>query len=113
MIKQPPRTHQLGKTHIRDGAVRQLAVPLVFDLLNLSLAVEVDVDHRRNGLLFANALDDIAGLHVHYNWISGILDLVAKTLDLAEGALETILSRLRQLRFLEVRAVLHCVTHCA
>ena len=52
----------MGVTYVCDGALRELAVPLVLDLCDLAALVE-DVDDRRDGLLHTNALDLVASLH--------------------------------------------------
>ena len=45
--------------HLADGALRQLAVPLVFNLFDLSLGIDVDRHNRIDDFLRLDALDDI------------------------------------------------------
>ena len=65
-MQPPPRIDKLINTHICDGAIRELAIPLVLNLCDLArhLVIE-DVDLAVDGLLFANALHDVAGAQVH------------------------------------------------
>ena len=59
----------MGVTYVCDGTLGELAVPLVLDLCDLAALVE-DVDDRRDGLLHANALDLVAGLHVQADGVA-------------------------------------------
>ena len=94
-MQPPPGIHNLINTHILYGAIRQLAVPFVLDLCDLArrLVVE-DVDLAVDGLLFANTLHDIAGTHVHRDWVTAGCDFVMEALNLRKGSLETVPLRL-------------------
>ena len=60
-MQPPPRAYEVVDTHILEGAVRELAVPLVLDLCDLARRFVVeDVDLAVDGLLFPDALDDVA-----------------------------------------------------
>lgn len=70
-MEPPERADDLAQTYIHEAALGQLAVPLVLDLLDLALLVEVDVDDTSNGLLFADALDGVLRLEVHGDGVAG------------------------------------------
>lgn len=80
-MKPPKRTAQLRETHLRNGTLGQLSVPLVLDLCDLAIGAGVDVDNTLDDLLFADTLDYVASLKVHGNWISRAFHLVVETLD--------------------------------
>ena len=79
----PPGVDKLIDTHILEGAIRELAIPFVLNLCDLpcSLVVE-DVDPAGYGLLFANALYDVAGTQVHSDGIATGCHFVVETLNL-------------------------------
>lgn len=81
----------LGRTYVADGAIGKLSVPLILDLLDLAVLVKEDVDDRANGLLLADTGNNVSGLEVHRDGVTGRGDFVAKTLDLLEGCLKTVL----------------------
>ena len=91
IMQPPPRVRKLIDTHILEGAIRELAVPLVLDLCDLTrrLVVE-DIDLAVDGLLLADALDDVAGTQVHGDWVAAGCDFVVEALDFREGGLEAI-----------------------
>lgn len=93
----PPGTEQLLDTYIFEGAIWELAIPLVLNLGDLSgvLVVE-DVDSAGDGLLLGDTLGNIASLQVHANRIASTDDFVVKTLDLGKGCLKTILPGVRE-----------------
>ena len=86
-MKPPPRTKQLRETYIGECTIGQLSIPLILDLFNLSCTVDEDVDDRRDGLLLADTLDNVACLEVKNDWVACILDFVMETLDFAKGGL--------------------------
>ena len=90
-MQPPPGIDELIDTHILNGAVRELAVPLILNLCDLArrLVVE-DVDLAVDGLLFANAFYDVAGTQVHRNWVTAGSDFVMQALDFRESGLEAI-----------------------
>lgn len=62
IMQPPPGVCKLIDTYIHEGAIRELAIPLVLDLCDLACILVVkDVDLAVNGLLFADALYDVAG----------------------------------------------------
>ncbi len=84
-MKPPPRTEELLDTYILEWAVWQLSVPLVFNLCNLPRdLVIVNKDLTVNGLLFPNALDDIAGAQGQTNWVPAVCDFVVEAFDFRE-----------------------------
>lgn len=91
IMQPPPRAYEVVDTHILEGAVRELAVPFVFDLCDLArrLIVE-DVDFAVDGLLFANTLHDIACTQVHGDWVAAGGDFVVEALDFREGGLQAV-----------------------
>jgi hypothetical protein len=50
----------------------------------------MNFDHRVDRLLLPNPLNDISGLQIHRDGISGAGDLVRKSLDFGEGCYESI-----------------------
>ncbi len=90
-MQPPPRVHELVDTHILEGAIRELAIPFVLDLCDLArrLVIE-DVDLAVDGLLFPDALYDVAGTQVHGDGVAAGRDFVVETLDFGEGGLEAI-----------------------
>jgi hypothetical protein len=76
---------------IRPRTIRQFAIPLVLDFSDLAIRARGDGDHRRNGLLHVDTLDDVARLHVHGDGVAGRGDGVGEALDFGEGLLETVL----------------------
>jgi hypothetical protein len=78
------------QTYIRNGAIRQLSIPLILYLLNLALRIQMDSNHTLNSLLFSNPLDNISRLEVHQNRVSGILDAVVQALNLAKRSLQPV-----------------------
>ena len=81
-MQPPPGVCELIDTHILEGAVRELAVPLVLDLCNLARCLVVeDVDLAVDGLLFPDALYDVAGTQVHGDWVAAGSDFVVEALD--------------------------------
>ena len=76
-MQPPPSTKELLSTHIFEGAVRQLAVPLILNFGDLSCALVIeDVNLTVNGLLLVDALDDISRTHVQANRISSSSNFV-------------------------------------
>ena len=92
IVHPPPETEQLAETYIRERAVGQIAVPLVLHLGDFArrLVVE-DVDLAGDGLLFADALDDVAGLEIQADGVASIGDFVTQPLDFFEGRLQAVL----------------------
>ena len=90
-MQPPPGIRKLVDTHILEGAIGQFAIPLVLQLCDLArrLVVE-DVDLAVDGLLLADALDDVAGAQVHGDGVAAGRDFVVETLDFREGGLEAI-----------------------
>ena len=97
-MKPPPGARQLIETHILEGAIRQLAIPLVLDLCDLARLVE-DVDLAVDGLLFADALDDVAGPQVHGDRVAAGRDFVVEALDFRKRGLQAV-----PLRFVSLAA---------
>lgn len=95
IMQPPPRAYEVIDTHILEGAVRELAVPLVLDLCDLSrrLVVE-DVDLAVDGLLFSNTLHDVARTQVYGDWVAAGGDFVVEALDFGKGGLQAIPLRL-------------------
>lgn len=89
----PPRRQQLSnRTYIREGTIWQLPIPLVLDLGDLASGFVVeDVDLAADGLLFVDALHDVAGLQVHTDWVAAVGDFVVETFNLGEGGLKSVL----------------------
>ena len=84
----PPRTKQLLYTHILERAIRQLTIPLVLHLCDLACRLVVeDQNLAVDDLLFADTLDDVAGLEVHADGVATISNFVVKTLNFGEGGL--------------------------
>lgn len=77
-------------TYIGDAGVRQLAVPLVLDALDLA-AVREDVDLAVDRRLLADALDFVARGEVHRDGVAGRGHVVRFALDLGEGGLQAVL----------------------
>ncbi len=78
-------------THILDGAIRKLAVPFVFNFRDFAAGLIIeDVDLAVDGLLFANAFNDVTCAKVHSNGIAAGGNFVVKALDLRKGTLQTI-----------------------
>ena len=90
-MEPPPGICKLIDTHILEGAIRELAIPFILNLCDLSrrLVIE-DVDPAIDGLLLADTLHDVASTQVHTDWIAARSDLVMETFDLGEGGLEAI-----------------------
>lgn len=90
-MQPPPRAYEVVDTHILEGAVRELAVPFVLDLCDLArrLVVE-DVDFAVDGLLFPDALDDVARTQVHGDGVTAGGDFVVEALDFGEGGLQAV-----------------------
>ena len=91
IMQPPPRAYEVVDTHILEGAVRELAVPFVLDLCDLArrLVVE-DVDFAVDGLLFPDALDDVARTQVHGDGVTAGGDFVVEALDFGEGGLQAV-----------------------
>ena len=91
IMNPPPRANNMVDTHILEGAVRELAVPLVLDLCDLArrLVVE-DVDLAVDGLLFADTLDDVTRAQVHGDRVAARGDFVVEALDFGEGGLQAV-----------------------
>lgn len=90
-MQPPPGVCKLINTHILEGAVRQLAVPLVLNLCDLACRLVVeDVDFAIDGLLFTNAFDDVTRTQVHGDWVATRSDFVVEALNLGEGSLEAV-----------------------
>ena len=94
-MQPPPRIRKLVDTHILEGAIRELAIPLVLDLCDFACRLVVeDVDLAVNGLLFTDALYDVASTQVHTNWVAAGGDFMVEALNFREGSLEAIPLRL-------------------
>ena len=98
-MQPPPGARKLINTHILEGAIRELAIPLIFDLCNLAHVINEDVDLAVNDLLFTDALYDVAGTQVHGDWVAGGSDFMMEALDLRKGSLEAV-----PLRFVSLAA---------
>lgn len=91
IMHPPPRIEQLIETYIFEGAVGQIAIPLVLDLGDLpSVLVIGNSDLARDCLLLVDALHDIAGFQIHLDGVAARGDLMVEALDLAEGCLKTV-----------------------
>lgn len=77
-------------TYIADAGVRQLAVPLVLDALDLAVLDE-DVDLAVDGGLLADALDLVECAEVQCDGVAAGSDGVRLALDLGEGGLKAVL----------------------
>ena len=86
-MNPPAGAEELTKTYIGKGAVRQLSIPLVRNVSDLTGGlVPGDVDHAVDNLLLVDALDHVAGAQIHDNRVAGRLDLMAEAFDLGEGS---------------------------
>lgn len=94
-MKPPERTKQLRETHLRNGTLRQLSIPLVLDLCDLAIGASVDVDNTLDDLLLADTFDHVASLEVHGDGVSRARHLVVQTLNFGEGGLKTVLQAIR------------------
>lgn len=74
----PPLEHPCLRVidHVGNGRARQVAAPLVLNLLDLARAVGVDVHDGRSGLFLFGALDDVMRLQVQRDGVAGRLDAV-------------------------------------
>lgn len=90
-MQPPPGICKLIDTHILEGAVRELSIPLVLNLCDLArrLVIE-DVDLAVDGLLFTDAFHDVASTQIHRNRVATGSDFVVEALDFREGSLETV-----------------------
>jgi hypothetical protein len=86
--KHPSSPH--SQTYIRNGAVGQLSIPLILDLLNLALRIQMDSNQTLDSLLLSNPLDNIPRLEVHQNRVPSVLDAVVQALDLAKRSLQPV-----------------------
>lgn len=90
-MQPPPGVCKLIDTHILKRTVREFAIPLVFNLGDLASGLVVeDVDLAVDGLLFTDALYDVAGTQVHGNWVAARCDFVVEAFDFGEGCLKAI-----------------------
>ena len=90
-MQPPPGIDKLIDTHILKGAVRELAIPLVLNLCDLTRRLIIEnVDLAVDGLLFTNAFYDVTGTQVHCNWVTAGSDFVMQALDFRKSGLETI-----------------------
>ena len=92
IVYPPPGTEQLLDTHILERAVWELTIPLVLHFRDLASRLVVEnQDLAIDDLLFAEALDNVAGLEVHTNGVAAISDFVVETFDFRKGGLQPVL----------------------
>lgn len=88
----PPRAQKLRQTYILKRTVRQVAVPLVLHVRDLSRGfVVVDEDFAVDDLFFVDAFNDVARAQVEADGVPSISDFVVQSFDRGEGCLETVL----------------------
>ena len=91
IVQPPPRIGKLIDTHILQRAIRELAIPLVLDLRDLTRRLVIEnIDFAVNGLFFANTLHDVAGTQVHRYWVTTGSYFVVEALDFRKGSLEAV-----------------------
>lgn len=71
-------------TYLADRPARQLAVPLVLDLVNLAIASHVDEDGAVDGLVVSEPLDGVLVAQLHLDGVLGRRDFVGQDLDRVE-----------------------------
>lgn len=71
-------------THVADGAVGQLPVPAVLELLDLAVGADEDAHDAVDDLLLLDALDDVLVAELELDGVAGGRDAVALQLDGAE-----------------------------
>jgi hypothetical protein len=62
-------------TYIFESTVWELVVPPVLYLRNF-VTIGVDLHNRVDGLLFADAFNDVSGLQIHHNGVAHARHLV-------------------------------------
>ena len=82
-MEPPPGIDELIETHILQGAIRELAIPLILNLCDLPRRLVVEnVDLAVDRLLFLNTLHDVAGPQVQSDWVASRRHFMMEALDL-------------------------------
>ena len=70
-MQPPPRAEQLSQTYVLESAVWQLAIPLIFNLRDLTRSCVVeDIHLTGDSLLHMDAFDDISCFQIHADRIT-------------------------------------------
>ena len=77
-------------THVRNTAIRQLAIPLILHLPNLTLLIQMNSNNTLNQLLLIQPLDNISRPQIHEYRVPRILNLVVEPLNLTKRTLQPV-----------------------